>query len=66
MFHQSQINFQWSPGHLEISDNKQAYKLAQDATSIISACIDNSSQYLLLQLVALDKRQKLYLTPPPT
>ncbi len=64
MFQQLQINFQWSPGHSEISGNEQAHKLAQDATTIASARTDDCSQYLLLQSVALEKGQRLYLTPP--
>ena len=65
MFQQSQINFQWSPGHSEISGNEQAHKLAQDATTIAPARTDDSSHYPLLQTVALEKGRKLYLTPPP-
>lgn len=55
MFRQSQINFQWSPGHSEIPGNKQAHKLAQDATIISPAYTDNFFQYPLLQSVALEK-----------
>ena len=65
MFQQSQINFQWSPGHSEIPGNEQAHKLAQDATTITPARTDNFSQYPLLQSVALEKGRKLYLAPPP-
>ena len=61
----SQINFQWSPGHSEILGNEQARKLAQDATTITPAHTDDFSQYPLLQSVALEKGQKLYLAPPP-
>ncbi len=64
MFQQSQINFQCSLGHSEIPGNEQAYKLVQDATTIAQARINDSSQYPLLQSVALEKGRKLYLTPP--
>lgn len=44
MFQQSQINFQWSPGHSDFPDNEQAHKIAQNATTFTPAHTDDFSQ----------------------
>lgn len=63
IFQQSQVSFEWSPGHSEIPGNKQAYKLAQDATTVTPVYIEGLSPYALLQSVALEEGQRLYLIP---
>ena len=65
MSQQSQISFQWSPGHSEIPGNEQAHKLAQDITTVIPVHVNDFSLYPLLQSVALEEGRRLYLTPPP-
>lgn len=42
-----------SPGCSESPDNGHAHKLAQDATKIVPAHIENSSLYLILQPVCV-------------
>lgn len=54
MSQQSQISFEWSPGHSKIPGNDQAHELAQNATTVTPAHTDNPSLYPLLQSVALE------------
>lgn len=61
---QSQVGFEWNPGHSKIPGNDQAHLLAQNATKIAPAHTKNPFLYPLLQSVALAKGRKLYLAPP--
>lgn len=58
----SQVSFEWSPGHSKTPGNEQAHKLAQDATTVTPVHIEGLPPYALLQSVALEEGQRLYLT----
>ena len=60
---QLQVRFEWSPSHSEIPGNKQVHKLAQDATTATPVYTEDLFPYALLQSVALEEGQRLYLTP---
>ena len=60
---QSQVSFEWNPGHSKIPGNDQAHLLAQNATKAAPAHTKNSFLYPLLQSVALAEGRKLYLAP---
>ena len=60
---QLKVRFEWSLGHSKISGNKQAHRLAQDATTATQVYTENLLRYALLYLVELEEGQRLYLTP---
>lgn len=61
----SHVSLQWSPGHSEIPGNEQAHKLAQDATTVTPVHNEGLPTYPILQSVALDEGQRLYLASLP-